>query len=244
MTNIQKYIPASVFVSKFSEISKGTFPMVIHRILAYDDKFPKKDRDCLEKFYDAFSKYFIQVIWFKNDLLSIMSFDEMRVFLAYKKNIQRADFGRYVVLERFGGIYSDFDIEINERSADAILHVIQRHNDKECILFEELVLSESFVEETKKFPIRKGIPEERVRIANYFMISKPNSKFVQDVIDLCIKRSNEDLKTDYDVIYTTGPDVVSTIFDLKKKNANLLKFDKKSSDAIFSHKAHGHWRGI
>jgi len=63
-------------------------------------------------------------------------------------------------------------------------------------------------------PIRKGRPEVNIRVANYWMASVAGHSFWKDVLELVQRRSHLSLGEQYDVLYTTGPDVVSEIYDL------------------------------
>ena len=45
------------------------------------------------------------------------------------------------------------------------------------------------------------------------MMSKSHSKNMQKILDLCKERKDLEIKEDYDILYTTGPDVVSEVFD-------------------------------
>jgi mannosyltransferase OCH1-like enzyme len=63
-------------------------------------------------------------------------------------------------------------------------------------------------------PIRKGRPEVNIRVANYWMASVAGHSFWKDVLELVQRRSHLSLGEQYDVLYTTGPDVVSEIYNL------------------------------
>ena len=43
--------------------------------------------------------------------------------------------------------------------------------------------------------------------------SKPNSDSINGILQICKERHLLSVSVDYDVIYTTGPDVVSTYFN-------------------------------
>ena len=50
-------------------------------------------------------------------------------------------------------------------------------------------------------------------------MSKPNTKYINDVLNMCNLRSiQNEIKVDYDVIYTTGPDVTSSIVRSEKRS--------------------------
>jgi len=70
-------------------------------------------------------------------------------------------------------------------------------------------------------PIRGGEPEASTRIANFWMMSSPGHKFWGDVLNLLKERSQLPLHTSYDVLYTTGPDLVSEVFAQYSENDGL-----------------------
>ena len=78
------------------------------------------------------------------------------------------------------------------------------------------------------------------RISNYFIICKANSQIIRQIIALCILRSNLKIKENYDVIFTTGPDIVSTIIN---ENINgYLIINKPEIDKYITHLSVGHWK--
>jgi hypothetical protein len=72
------------------------------------------------------------------------------------------------------------------------------------------------------------------------MASKPNSIEINDILDLCKERSKLTISEDYDILYTTGPDVVSTVYDNHKND--IIYVPLSISTKYFSHLCVGHWR--
>jgi hypothetical protein len=211
---------------------RGEIPPVVHRILLYDEDFPENVRPHLESFKN-FNNDFYQILWSEEDVLSIMNSEEVEVYSNYVHKIQRSDYARYIILKYFGGIYVDLDIEFIKD----IYPLYLSHNKKD-LFFEELTLSKEFIEETKKFKIRFGKEESSLRIANYIIMTLPQSSNIKGIIDLCNKRKDLIINEDYDIIYTTGPDVVSQYIN----DYNISYLNKSESDKYFSHKHVGHWR--
>jgi mannosyltransferase OCH1-like enzyme len=85
-------------------------PPIIHRLLLYDSYFPLNVDHFIDTSMEMQSQ-FLHILWRSQDLLSIMNKLERLIYLGYSKNIQRADFGRYIVLKYYGGIYVDHDVE-------------------------------------------------------------------------------------------------------------------------------------
>ena len=71
-------------------------------------------------------------------------------------------------------------------------------------------------------------------------MSKPNTKYINDVLNMCNLRSAQnEIKVEYDVIYTTGHDVTSSIARSEKDHL----FSLTESNNILKHLHVGHWRG-
>lgn len=66
-------------------------------------------------------------------------------------------------------------------------------------------------------PIRKGRPEQNIRVANFWMMSIAGHRFWKDILELVQRRSRLPLQEQYDVLYTTGPDIVSEIYNVHAK---------------------------
>jgi mannosyltransferase OCH1-like enzyme len=161
-------------------------------------------------------------------------------YLAYKKPIQRADAFRYMMLYTFGGFYSDMDISIYDLNG-----LLKRYPDKKAFFFTELYLNDQQIEDSKHFPIRNGVPEDRERISNYFLGCVKGHPIMLDILDELVKRSNLEVKDDYDVIYTTGPDLVTTVIQRNRdKYPDLLVVSKEEADKTIQHHVDGSWRGM
>ena len=201
-------------------------PRVIHRILLYDNDFPKRLQPYLRQFR-IHNKEFTHVLWKEEELLSIMNEHELSVYNSYKKNIQKADYGRYIVLKYFGGIYLDFDIKFI-KPLISFYEAYKNHD----LFFEENTLKEvnNYSNETPC----------SLRIANYIMWHKPNSKHIEGILAICDKRKLLPIYMEQDVIYTTGPDVTSAYVD---KNRSIIKWiSKKEYSRYLLHFHAGHWR--
>lgn len=215
-------------------IEKDEVPKVIHRVLLYDDEFPKETLKYLKRF-KKYNSNFYHILWRESDVLNLMNDSELKTYNAYNKKIQKSDYARYIILKYYGGIYCDIDIDV--KFPFDILYDKFKSND---LFFEETTLTDKFKEETKSYKIRNGESECCLRIANYIIMTKPNSKNIQGVLDLCEQRKELEIKDDYDIIYTTGPDIISTYFNQNKSNLHYLS--KKNADLFFNHQCIGHWR--
>ena len=215
-------------------------PPVVHRIRLYDSEFPHDILDCLDNF-QKLNPQFYHVLWNEQSIIDIMDENEKLIYKNYSKKIQKADYARYIVLKYYGGIYCDYDIEVEQ----SIYTLYDKYKNDDIILFEEVTLNANDMIDSLKYSIRNNIPEVPLRIANYIMASKPNSIGINYILKLCKERSVLKLNEDYDILYTTGPDVVSTVFDKHKNDkwlSHLSYIPLSISVKYFSHLCAGHWR--
>jgi mannosyltransferase OCH1-like enzyme len=233
-----KLVPKTIFISpsEIPNISDNEIPKFIHRTLLYDDNFPLNAINYLEYFIFKHPN-FTYILWRNEDILEILQ-DKPNQLQIYKqfKNIQKSDFARYLILQKYGGMYVDFDIKIF-KSLDLLFDL---YKNQDSIIFVEHIHNNNNKRIQSHMYIRNGTLEDTIRIANYLIISKPNSDYINKIIELLISRSQLPIKNSYDIIYTTGPDLTSTIY---AQNPNLSTIINKSiSDSYFSHDCFGHWK--
>jgi len=126
----------------------------------------------------------------------------------YSKNIQRCDALRPMLLHELGGVYSDLDVE-PRRPLDRLFSMYPHAN---VLLVEETELSRDQARQIGlDEPIRNGVPEIPLRVASYFMASVPGHPFWLEIMGLMKQRCHLPVRNEYDVIYTTGPDVVTEV---------------------------------
>lgn len=162
------------------------------------------------------------------------------IYQALPTAIQRCDLARPLLLEKYGGIYSDLDVH-PYRDLDWLCNLFPHAN---VLLVEEVTLSRgSSVRRGKRFAIRQGQPELRLRVANFWMASVAGHPFWREVMELAQERSHLAIKNDYDVIYTTGPDVISEVYHRSyKKYDDLALVPRATARRFFRHRTHGSWR--
>lgn len=131
----------------------------------------------------------------------------LKYYEKYPYTIQRIDAVRYFFLHRYGGFYCDTDFEclqpINTimKKYKKNLYVVESPN---CIdvLFDS--------------------------ISNCFMYSVPNHKFWTKVHKEMIQRFNKDFyNRHFQIMMTTGPSMLTYIFQTHKDNFNLGIFPRK-----------------
>jgi len=84
-------------------------------------------------------------------------------------------------------------------------------------------------------PIRKGHPEQHTRIANYWMMSSPKHPFWVDTLELLQRRSVLEVKEQYDILYITGPDVVSEVYSLYAEQEEVVALGEEKMLGMLTH---------
>lgn len=161
---------------------------------------------------------------------------------AYEKDIQRCDFARYFLLSKFGGVYLDMDMVLKKP-----LGMLKKtYPEGQVFLATETILTDEQSKEIARLPIRNGVPEHKVRISNYFLASVKKHPFWKQVFKLIHKRKGLSVKEQYDVIYTTGPDLITTAYhNYVRKNpddTSVVLLSKEEADEYFTHQSIGTWK--
>ncbi|MEY8685238.1 glycosyltransferase family 32 protein [Bacteroides sp. AN502(2024)] len=126
------------------------------------------------------------------------------VYQNFKYNIQRWDAIRYLILDKIGGIYADFDTECL-KSLDPFL------KDKECC----------FSVEPQEHAAVLGLP---LLINNAIMMSVPNHAFMKRIIIEVFER-NFDASYSHrnlEILDTTGPLMLTRTFERYGKGSNVF----------------------
>jgi len=126
-----------------------------------------------------------------------------------KRKVVTADLYRYYLMQRCGGLYLDLDVQIRKNVEPLIDDTIKK--GKSLVLFTEWdnCPSEYMGERENK--------SQNLRIYNCMFWSVPNHSFWDRCIELtyerCEKLNSEGVEwTDRDVLWASGPDVVTTVW--------------------------------
>ena len=87
-------------------------PKIIHQLWK-DDIVPERYVALVET-WSRFNPGWERRLWTDKDLLALVEDrypDLLAIYVGYTRNISRADLGRYLVLQTFGGVYADLDCE-------------------------------------------------------------------------------------------------------------------------------------
>jgi len=237
------------------ENSKKNSELLLHRTLLWDNCEPVDQM----QYICSVRKYtykMVHLLWNGKAVEELMKKGSYLYYFAYPRKIMQADLARYVILYHYGGMYLDFDISmyssLDKLFAEIGLLIENKLPAEYCILFEEYRWEnkEKAVDENEQsirfFMDLKYRTEALVRVANYAMICTPGHPFMLKVIEECHRRAALNPACDYDVLFMTGPDVVSHVYDtidesFRKKN-NLVLISQKKHDDFIVHHCVGAWR--
>jgi mannosyltransferase OCH1-like enzyme len=216
----------------------------MHRILLWDKKFPFALRRKIRAF-NRKNREIKQYLWREQDFLRLLTqYPQYRsVYLGYSKKIQKSDFARYLIVYHCGGTYSDHDIKIR---AGSYVSLIDRYTHYPTIFFEETTWQAGEGDFTAGYAIRQGLPpsqrkETSLRVANYLFYSRPGAEVLKMIMDRCVERSELEVREPYDVLFTTGPDVVSSVVDELNNDGSFVVVPKSEAKMCFKHLSTHTW---
>ena len=173
------------------------------------------------------------------------------MFISYKENIQRCDIFRYILMYYYGGIYSDLDV-IQKYPFDTFINKIEFPSNKLLdlswanIIFGITRLKQ--IDKCKKAckfeTIRNNEKEIPYKLSNFFFISKvKNHPIWLDILELAKLRCDKEVKSQYGIIYTTGPDLVTTAVSLNRhKYKDIAILPIKIFNNLMKHQMASSWR--
>jgi len=153
-----------------------------------------------------------------------------------------SDVIRYCALYRYGGIYTDYDVEL---FSDSYLQKIKEAPNTPLFIVET-ILPDQMYEASGNFKNRNGVKEHKMRIASYMIYSPPGHPIIKSTIDLIAERLNMGIvpEEDYDIIWLAGPDTISTVVNTTEEKYNLI--DHQEQYEFCDHKCTGvrTWRTL
>lgn len=175
----------------------------------------------------------------KNDIREIMG---PMVWDTLDRNVKRkvvlADIARYYIMWKKGGFYLDTDVRVN-RDLQGIVNYCDE-SGKRVLLFTE---------HDRADPMRMGPRENKAhthRIYNCMFWSRPNESFWKQCYDLAMTRvvslRNVESWTDSDILWASGPDVVTTVFHSLKDKQHVQTLDYATTQTILTHLQTGMWK--
>lgn len=224
--------------------SKG-IPQTLHFVYGLWDTKPmdQRFRTIIDTWARKHPTYEVK-IWNRNmceELLQQPQYQHLwTLYQGFTRRVMAADLLRIVILLEEGGYYLDLDCVPGDHT-----DLSQLSEGAGLVLFTEINMSLEHAQQVgREEPIRRGQAEDHGnRVSNYAMGSRRNHPFWQAVLKLLQKRcqENPDIKRDYDVLFCTGPDLVTTVW--KRTHYDDVKvLDKTEADAVLSHKCFSSWR--
>jgi len=159
---------------------------------------------------------------------------------SYNHYIQKCDISRYLLMFFTGGVYTDLDVEVKQELA-----VIQeRHPKAKVFLGTERVLPSLYAEAMRVHRIRNGTGEHSTRVANFWMMSTPKHPFWLHVLKIAEKRSTLPIVENYDILFTTGPDLITEAYVTyqEPEKDEVVLLSKAEFSALLRHHSDGSWR--
>lgn len=175
-----------------------------------------------------------------------------KLYQCYPHDILRADLARYAALYHHGGLYADWSI-VPLRPLEDLLG---ERDGGTAVLFTEGVTSRAFAAGTAKQPIRqrawaRGLlshaAESRIRVCNRILYAPERHGFIAAVLRAVVARSavmEVPMRDPYDVIFLTGPDVVTSVYDESGGGGVVLRSEEHSEASFhIDARARSAWRG-
>ncbi len=123
------------------------------------------------------------------------------VYESYSVPVQKVDIFRIIAVYALGGFYLDIDVECIE-SLDQLC-------EYHCVFAEELTITQRQAEELDH--------RDRLRVANYMFGSEPGHPFLLRILRKMAEESKREISTEYDVLESTGPGLVTTVYHGSRK---------------------------
>lgn len=182
--------------------SASRIPKIVHQTAPRDtSKWHKVWFECQK----TWKKYFPEPeyeykMWYDEDLENLIRTDYpwfLNIYLEYDKPIKRFDIARYFIMHKYGGIYADMDYMCTQNFYD-MLH--------------------SF-----KISISESPYKNNEHIQNALMISPPGETFWISVVD---EASKSDRIRSPNILYSTGPKLLSDVYFLNEDSVDVLPYPK------------------
>jgi len=212
------------------------YPFPVHFIHFANGKWnegdlPKKWKDTLTKWEKSRAQI---KLWTPLECDKLMKQFFGNVYETYQKAlpIQKCDMARYAILFVFGGLYSDLDCTpVNDATPNHIEGLVTRN--QKAGKPREI----GFIETTLDKAVLKidGSYENPVRVANYVIYAPRGSEWMRQCVYEAAKRLQKFGNAKKHTIYTTGPDVVTTL-------AHLGNVPLYSHENLVHHAFDNSWR--
>jgi hypothetical protein len=120
------------------------------------------------------------------------------------------DFLRLLIVYHYGGIYWQYESKCRNK-----LELFLPRVNKNMKLLTELVLTDDLCKKAGEEQIRKGVPEESVRVCNQIFSAVPRHPYVLKLFERAIENMNRvgEIKCDYDILYVGANAMMSQMYN-------------------------------
>jgi len=169
------------------------------------------------------------------------AFEWQGLLNSYKHYIQKCDVSRYMLMFFTGGVYTDLDVEVSQGLAE----IERRYPNATVFLGTERVTPFAYADAMSALRIRNGTRERTTRVANYWMMSRePGHAFWLHVMALARERAPLPVAEIYDIIYTTGPDLLTEAYHTfeGEERDEIALLSPREFASLLKHHSDGSWK--
>jgi Glycosyltransferase sugar-binding region containing DXD motif len=229
-----------MFRSGLATVAKQYISMINRRLhfmfgLWDTGPIPKRFADNLETWNRALPQLSVKV-WNRRRCFELLKKYHELSWVFQLRPVQQADVVRLLVIYDQGGWYNDLDT----RPIPDTASTWESCSGKDLAVITENICDAKAVQMTCHYRYREGVPEDPVRIANFSFAAAAKSAFLWKCIRLADERRKRfpSGSDDYYPIFTTGPDVITTVYHAAKPDSSLLL----SVGQWCAHAENGTWR--
>lgn len=183
--------------------------------------------------------------WSKMESFCLLYYPEIwtTLKLSTTRPIMFVDILRWLVVYHFGGIYWQYcSLPLSSSMSDYLLF---ENSLKKIKLFTEAIITEEFSQKMADQPIRKGQPEELIRVVTgaFSSLDRKNPALL-DIVNFLLERlKTEKALVDYDILYITGNAAISTYYDLYGQfNEEIELVSLEKTKKLIAWNSQGSWR--
>ena len=157
-----------------------------------------------------------------------------------QRRVAIADIVRYYLMWLKGGFYLDLDVRVR-RDLASIVDACVSNNVRAALFTEHDDCNPSWMGEREDKKHTK-------RLYNCMFWSLPGETFWKSCIDMALARCAELLEqktewNDVDILWASGPDIITTVFHTKFEDSNYIKvYSNSDTRKLLVHTNGGTWR--
>lgn len=209
-------------VEKTSYLGNSTkVPKIIHQVW-FDYMTMPRTWEVASRLWSAKNPNFTYMLWNEKSIISFLHTKYPKLislFYSYTYPVQRIDMIRYVILYHYGGIYSDFDIEL---ISDLNLILDQAGSAHVCLA-----------------------PTNPFGFATDLMMAAPRSNFMKFAVLNLFKSNHWYIVPYLTIMLSTGPMYLTGIFKNYPNKSEIYVIPKMCYEqTCFHHLEGGSWHGV